>query len=132
MNLTKSFVLALVCSVLPLSAFAHHDGDPIGELMEEAATLDSVVQSSWIRPNVKYAVSHFVQDISPLDDCSGLSPVADHQGPSCRGEVAHVQMAWRRVGRYLYDTNFDFPQVYNQYLRTQTALQSALAFIGRQ
>jgi hypothetical protein len=122
--------LACLC-LLPLTASAHHEGDPIGALIDQTSALNLAVQQSWLSPNVKSAVQHFAGDINLIEGCEMLpSPVSDHQGPSCRDEVQHVQAAWYRVQRYLYDTNFDFPHVYQHYLNTQYAVQNALAYMG--
>ena len=133
MKLLKFIFLTSCFSILPFAAQAHHQGDPIGDLLSQAQSLNYTAQSSWLQPNVKYAVEHFVSDISSIEDCVIYSPYGDHEdsGVSCRDEVYHVQGAWNTVARYLYDTNYDFPQVYNQYLQTQYAFQNAIRYMQR-
>jgi hypothetical protein len=136
MKLVRNSLLAVAClCLLPLTARAHHNGDPIGQLLEEAAQLNAIVQQSYLSPNVQDAVEHFVGDISLIEDCEmNPAPVPGFQGypaQSCRGEVQHVLGAWNRVQRYLYDTTYDFPQVYQQYRNTQFALRNAINYMNR-
>ena len=118
---------------LSLSLFADHTGKPgsVGNLAGETDRLDRAVQYSSLNYNVKYAVSRFSQDVDRLHDCVDHSEInRDHTGttnPGCPSQCSYylnyARSSFQDVERYLYDTNFDYPQVYQAYRSAKYALE---------
>ena len=127
-------------------AFANHEGG--GSLQGAAAELNEQVQCSSLRYQVKYAVNFFAQQAArysaycgetmgmtqPMNhEGEGIIQPLDHNGggANCRYELRNVLRSWSLVERYLYDTNYDYPNIYNSYLETRAAVQEAARGFGR-
>ncbi|MBI1861168.1 MAG: hypothetical protein HYR96_09655 [Deltaproteobacteria bacterium] len=135
-----------------VAAFADHTGEvgSIDYLSQEAQELNQFVQSSTLRYPVRAAVSDFNYRAHALHECSHYyggsnAPAAasstlsnlndisipieilDHTGggvgcpQQCRNQLSWAQYTFRYVERYLYDA-YDYPQIYQQYLRVRQAL----------
>ncbi len=143
----------LVMSVLTLfllmpmsAALADHQGggDVVSHLATEAQELDSLVRYSYLRWNVKSAVSSFAIEANRLQSvCRGFSnggepngrepnsgepnsvtEPLDHNGgdQGCDLQLSRTVRAFSPVERYLYDAYYDFNQIYNQYVSVREAL----------
>ena len=128
-------VLAVAMCVGGSTAFADHQQPGQGQfggVVTEAGELNNVVQWSNLRPNVKQTVARFANTAAQLGYCGDapLAPVSvelfDHGGGAgCANLVNQLRWQWNQVERYLYDTGYDYPQVYQSYLNTRAALQQA-------
>jgi hypothetical protein len=133
--------LVLFSTFVSVSAFANHNGgggSPTDTLLQEANELNQIVSYSTLRWPVKSAVQSFdsaAQQLATCDDDDNgqganatlHEPIEEpmhHNGDSCSFQLQNVLNTWSQVDRYLYDTNFDYPQVYNQYLSTRQAVQA--------
>lgn len=116
----------------------HGDGETgIARLRSEAQSLNQVVYYSYINPRVKSEVRQFTQAVESLNFCEtrggrggrgfvpnseGMVPMDHGDNPrDCFLEIQRVQYTWETVDRRLYDTRYDFPQIYFQYLETSEA-----------
>ena len=122
-------------------------GSAVQQLYSEASRLNSQVQYSYLNTNVKVTVSRFANEVASLaNGCrpwgvavesanDGSIDVEDHGNPSyppypggsCAYQRDRVLQSWSQVERYLYDTYYDFPAVYDQYLRTRSAVYAIRA-----
>lgn len=101
------------------NAFADHTnpGEAAEELLYESQELDQMVRYSTLRYEVKYSVSTFEQDVERLAYCLKSY---DH---TCGDDMQRAQYSFSQVSRYLHDTQYDYPQIYRQWLHTRYALQ---------
>lgn len=115
-------------------AIADHN-DPVGSvglLEHETAELEQVVRNSYLNYNVKSAVFQFSGASQQLVNCvryEGRDLTQDHTGevgcPSvCGRQLQNAQAAFRPVQRYLSDTQYDYPEVFQQFRQTGQALRS--------
>ena len=122
-------------------AFADHNHGQEGysRVINEVSNLNNLVQSSWLQSGIKQTVSRFHASVHQLDMCGGnqfqfnpafelIAPM-DHGGDSggydCQNLINRLRWQWREVDRYLYDTNYDFPNVHQAYHETKDALVDA-------
>ncbi|MBI1859853.1 MAG: hypothetical protein HYR96_02920 [Deltaproteobacteria bacterium] len=136
-----------------LVAMAAHEGTPgsIGYLVGESAELNQMVQYSYLNYQVKSVVNDFDYRTRELQQCAqyrgrglnaGLIRLMDHVGgefvddhsgegcpAECRFQLQNVQNSFRQVERFLYDTQRDFPQIFQQYLNVRQAVNS-LGMVG--
>jgi len=134
--MNKSRFLSLLCALaLTSSVVRAGHGDPEGStgLLEyEAEQLEQIVNSSYLNYNVKRSVIDFAGSVHRLIECVNYGTrriFHDHSDevgcPSqCTGELQYAQSAFAQVSRYLRDTQWDFPQVYNQWRRTHQVLRA--------
>lgn len=134
-------LIPLLALALAGPAIADHEGPgSLTTLLVEVHNLKQIVDYSPLRYAVKQAVVRFMLDAEGIDRCidgvgfphdSADDSVADdhvtddHQGgvpDRCRYQLDVARSSFHPVERYLYDTSFDFPQVYQAYLRTRAAL----------
>ncbi|MBF0312148.1 MAG: hypothetical protein HQK50_06620 [Oligoflexia bacterium] len=128
-------------------SFADHN-NPDGSFDEElAATLQNAsealnyqVQVSSLRVPVKASVAKFASEVSRLRYCSLLTPSDDpirpnliiqpfdHNSDNCEYTLQKIRSAWMPVERYLYDTYYDYPHIYQRYLQVR---QSLYEFLGQ-
>jgi len=150
MNLSKTFGLVSLIFIASIGAASadHGSQNPAGHLRGETQELNSVVQRSWLNYNVKSAVQRFAMQANrAAANCGGgfggnfaeatEQLIADHAGEitnpldhnegNCGYEAQTLRNVWSEVERYLYDTTYDFPQVYSQYVETRQALYDFLA-----
>ncbi|MEK6705283.1 MAG: hypothetical protein AABZ06_05800 [Bdellovibrionota bacterium] len=125
----------------------HGDLNPASRLRSEAQELNEIVQMSWLRYQVKYSVQRFAMQAEKAGLCAGgsgglpgepgdnlqgnepgeiIKPL-DHSDGNCAYEIQALRGVWVDVERYLYDTNYDLPSVYRQYVQTRQALRDLLA-----
>ncbi len=125
--------------VLAPAAFADHNdhpnppnpnpgGNEVQRLSSEAESLNSQVQWSSIHWSVKDSVTRFAQEVRELVSCErggNPSPVDhnDHPG-NCGNQRQQVAQAFQPVERYLNDTMYDYPGIYQQYQRTAQAVRA--------
>lgn len=104
----------------------------VGLLMTEAEELNQVVQYSTLGYSVKQAVSNFSYSVQQLVDCvrsNGRPVVNDHlEDPfcpeSCSRQLQSTRYSFRIAERSLYDTNWDYPEVYRAYVSVRRALNA--------
>ncbi|MEK6705114.1 MAG: hypothetical protein AABZ06_04950 [Bdellovibrionota bacterium] len=149
MKLFGIICLLIMLPVWPLViAYADHgDADPSSRLRAEARELNEIVQQSWLRYQVKASVQRFATQAEKAGLCAGgsgglpgepgdnilgnesseiIKPL-DHSDGNCIYEIQMLRNVWVDVERYLYDTTYDFPHVYRQYVQTRQALRDFLA-----
>jgi hypothetical protein len=132
------FHLAVLLPLIATSAKADHDSPmgSIGRLMYETTELQREVNYSWLRHHVKASVNRFTYDVQALFYCAQqgfrntalAAPRPDHTEEVgcphwCRQQMARAQYSFDSVSRYLYDTNWDYPNVYRAWLHTQDAIR---------
>ena len=133
----KKMHLAVLGLVFAASAFADHTGGSIDALVSASRNLNQTVNYSYLRYHVKSAVYGFSNEVEQLDRCAdgrGFERpelmdhgTNDHTGgvpPQCQYQLNRVRASFSQVERYLYDTYYDFPQVYQAYQYTRSALFS--------
>ena len=142
MRSVQSLGLSLFAAVSMLTATTaiadHGGGGPYVSVSYEARQLNNVTQWSSLRPNVKQTVSRFAYTANELGNCDFDEPGRhllvlansvepnDHTGdPRCQGLMNQLHWQWHQVEHFLYDTNYDYPQVYQAYIRTRDALNNA-------
>ena len=145
----KSFLVLLVAIAWTPIALADHPDDPprgggAMALYNASENLERTVRWSGISWRVVSAVNYFGSNVHRFYQCSrfgdgDLEPnevvmdqpeerivdQPDFEHPdegNCRSQMNSVQGAWYQVDRYLYDTNWDYPQVYRAYMRVRRAL----------
>ena len=115
-------------------ALAGH-GDPMGSpglMLAEAQDLSDAVSTYGLRYNVQQAVFHFMTDVNKLADCvrgSARFVPQDHMEDvgvprRCGRALGHVRRQFQPVNRYLYDTQWDLPEVYEIYREVKVALRA--------
>ncbi len=130
-QISKLLLLVPLWSAL---AFADHSSPmgSVGLLLAYAQDLEQAVQYSSLQYNIKSVVFEFVHQVNHLADCIRREPRPIFNGHiddigvvgSCRSEFYGVQSSFRSVERYLYDTNWDYPDIYNAYVSTRRALNA--------
>lgn len=129
-----SFASTLVLTLSAVSALAEHGEDgSYGTVVYEASRLHDTVQYSALGFRVKQAVARFHSMVHQLENC-GAAPAQpnavpvgtfEHGEDGCAMIASQVRRSWSVVERYLYDTYYDYPQVYAEYLQTRNALNRA-------
>lgn len=127
MKVLNLFVAALM--FLAANANADHNSTigSVDRLAYEAEQLFNTVQYHPLNYAVKDSVFRFSQDTRQLEQCSRqFNP--GHAGCShnCRPYLDQVRRSFYQVDRYLIDTYYQFPQVYNQYNQTKVALDAVI------
>jgi len=124
--------------VFAASAFADHQGGGgVDNLVQAARNLNQTVRYSSLRYAVKSSVYSFTYQVESLDRCIDgarlIRPeIMDHEGandhtgggvpPQCQYQLNNVRNSFGPVDRYLNDTYYDYPQVYQAYQYAQSAL----------
>lgn len=96
------------------------------KLGKDTNHLDYVVRYSTLRYDVKWAVSNFAYDVKRLLYCVKYAQVdRDHDllPEKCEYDLHRVQYSFYPVDRYLYDTYYDYPNVYYAYLAVRKDLK---------
>jgi hypothetical protein len=117
-KLTVMFLTAVMG--LPAPLLADHSGGTAGvaRLHNAVHQLDNHVRYSYLSPQVKQSVRRLVQEASMYYNCVNRSPspFGEHEpGRSCEYNEQRMLQVWYSVDRFLYDTYYDFPQVYRAY-----------------
>ena len=97
------------------SIFADHEGGNRA-LSRAINQLEYVVTYSTLNYNVKNSVNYFVNDArNYLYYCAnGGFSIMDHNGNRrCGRYRQNMQWRFQIVSNYLYDTHYDYPQVYS-------------------
>lgn len=125
-------------------------GDGYSSLSNATNRLNSLVQYSSLHCHVKGAVNNFTYAVDNYMRCAnrgnygygsdnlsnivggtigligaigGAVSTFDHgRNGDCYGARNRMQYAFRSVSNYLYDTSWDYPQVYRAYQRTANAM----------
>ncbi len=111
------------------SALADHTlpSGSIARLKRDTYDLGRAVQYSTIAYQVKSAFSRFSYDVSRFISCVQQRPQErDHDliPSSCEYDLDRLHSSWYPVERYLYDTNYDYPNVYYRYLSVRRDMQA--------
>lgn len=134
--MNKFGLLSMLSALALMAGVARADhSDPegsVGRLHYEAELLEQVVNNSYLNYNVKRSVMAFAGSVNRLEQCvsSGArSLLHDHTDevgcPSqCLYQLQYARSLFAQVSRYLNDTQWDFPQVYNQWARTYQVLNA--------
>ncbi len=134
--MSKFAVLSVLCAFALMGGVARADhNDPegsVGLLHYEAELLEQVVNNSYLNYNVKRTVMDFAASVGRLEQCVSFgsrSIIHDHTGdvgcPSrCSYQLQYARSTFAQTSRYLSDTQWDFPQVYNQWQRTYRVLNA--------
>jgi len=130
MNWHISF-MGILCFVAFQGMFSYADHElPAGtveRLERDTRDLNYAVSYSTLRYAVKQAVARFAYDVDRFVDCVHGGPhiTDDHDliPGNCEFDLHHVRRSWYPVERYLYDTYYDYPQVYRRYLRVRDDLR---------
>ncbi|MBI1861179.1 MAG: hypothetical protein HYR96_09710 [Deltaproteobacteria bacterium] len=98
----------------------------VHELHEAAHQLEYEVRYTYLSYRVKQAVSRFTSNVVRFYTCVGGNPADDHEtvGTACYGPLRSAQQTFYPVERYLYDTYYDYPRVYQEYVRVKQLLRS--------
>ena len=118
-KLVLTFLTILLAS--PASLIADHTGGSAGvaRLLNTANQLQYQVNCSYLRPQVKQSVYRLVQEVNMYYNCAVRTPgLWDDHNPgtySCEYNEQRVLQVWYSVDRFLSDTYYDFPQVYQAY-----------------
>jgi hypothetical protein len=124
--------MSLFCALALTSSVASADHtDPVGSvgrLEHESRELQREVSYTNLNYNVKRAVSDFDREVFELVNCVefGFRDHTDHVGcpQRCGYQLRRTQTSFQEVARYLRDTQYDYPYVYDQYQHTSRALRS--------
>lgn len=92
-------------------------------LVYEAQRLDDLVRYSDLHYEVQRQVSQFRWDAESLADCDRFSH-GPHGGQDCNRELRQTQQSFNQAARYLSSTAGRYPQIYQQFRRTDQALRS--------
>lgn len=127
MKATMTLML-LALGFQSVTARADHNA-PLGSiraLHDQAHQLDNAVQYSYLSYRVKQVVSRLAYDVSRFYQCTGGNPADDHDlvPGTCYGPLRSIQQSFYQVDRYLYDTGYDYPYIYQQYRRVGSLLRS--------
>ncbi len=115
-------------SVFSNLALADHTA-PLGSinaLLNDSRNLQYQVSYSTLRYTVKDALARFQYRVEQFGRCVSVGrPTRDHDTipESCEYSLRDVQREFYVVNRYLYDTYYDYPYIYNTYSRVQRDLQ---------
>ena len=122
----KAIMIALIGFLFVSNSFAGHREDRL-RVSSSARLLDRTVSYSHISYRVKRAVSRFTRVAADLEYCKvdrfGEPGIKGH-GDDCHDVERSTRRLWSDVDYYLYDTQWDFPQIYSAYRNTQRALWS--------
>ncbi len=110
-------------------AFADHTlpQGSIERFERDSRDLYNVVRYSTLKYQVKQAVYAFSYDVEQFVHCvHGYQESRDHDliPSSCEYDLDRVHNSYYAVNRYLYDTYYDYPQVYSRYLRVNQDMRS--------
>ena len=127
----RSLSIALGFAIL-MSAFvakADHTlpAGSLAHLRRDTYDLDREVQYSTLNYQVRRTVSVFAYDVSRFLSCVGARAVSrDHDviPAQCEYALDRVHSSWYPVERYLYDTDYDYPQVYYRYLAVRRDIRA--------
>jgi hypothetical protein len=138
--------LSVLISMPLVSVYADHNGPGGGladRLSNDARRLSGMVNYSYMRYPVKAAVSQFSMEMERFENCSDRSlsnftadqsmgrmeamghlGSMDHNGGDrgCYYELQNVKQSWYRVDRYLSDTYYDYPGIYQLYVQIRNDL----------
>ena len=137
MNLKKSVHVLLGVAMLGSFASADHSGmgGGVQALVYRTGELERTVSYSPLNYNVKNSVFQFANEVRclarcveyerrPLLDSRNAEPVIgeiidDHGGTSvpftCERELRMTRYSFRAAEQNLYDTAYEFPQIYQSY-----------------
>lgn len=121
-------VLAFLIGTTQIAHADHQvEGGLVTRLHSGAHQLDDLVRYSTLKYSVKRAVSQFQYEVSRFYQCvPQRSNSRDHQmiPDHCVSYFRYSKSSFAPVDRFLYDTNFDYPQIYRQYLTVKADLAS--------
>lgn len=149
-SLAIGLSLALISTVGTIARADHNENDPSQKLVNESLELNQKVQRSNLRSAVKNSVNRFYIEVVRTTNCtanngglrdrSNIDPstlgtgggeiggigTLDHREDDCQTEKTRLNAAWTPVERYLYDTYFDYYEIYQHYLSNREALHDFL------
>ena len=114
----------LIFSLLAAIAQADHTlpSGTMNRLYQDTRNLYKSVMYSPLHNGVKQSVYYFRRDVENLMRCmqgphDSATEKRDHDllPEYCEHYLDSVHYSWYQVDRYLWDTNFDYPQVYYYY-----------------
>lgn len=139
--------LTMLVGVVAVADHSSPSGS-VARLQYETQELLQTVRYVGLNYNVQQAVNRFYYDVERLADCVRFNggrgvrntsfSKGDHlDGPDfrdhdelvgvpyqCRTNLDMARRSFTPVERYLYDTSYDYPQVYRSYMETREALLS--------
>ena len=119
------FYTTFIYTFAPALADHTNPNHPLDRLVMDTDRLEYQVWYSNLRYEVKSAVRNFAYDVDYFARCMDMYP----QNPLypnhsvCRFEFDRVRYSFYSVDRYLYDTYYDYPQIYNSYRRVKDDLR---------
>ncbi len=121
-----SLALLALALLLPAAVRADHTGAQVAaRLHADAHNLENVVRYAYLRYQVKQAVYNFTAQATALFQCASSQPrngTWDHTG-DCEMYEQRVRQSFYPVDRYLYDTYYDLPYVYQAYIQVKQDVQ---------
>lgn len=124
-NSLSVFFLVFLYGTLALADHTLPSGS-LARLARDTYSLDSSVRYSSLRYEVKMAVSRFAYDVERFIRCTQNGPITrDHDliPESCEYDLHQVQRSFYPVDRYLYDTYYDYPHVYRNYVSVRNDMR---------
>lgn len=142
-RMTLSFILAGSLA-LAGSALANHEGDTQGmdhrypgggggNLSSSVSYLQNAVRYSSLAYHVQSSVDNFAQYAYQYESClNGGFSITDHRDGGewggggryrCDNLRQNMRYTFQQVGNYLYDTQWDYPQVYSAWRTVQQVMQ---------
>jgi len=122
----KRVTILLIAIALSGVSFADHTvpGGTCHRLYQDTARLEQNVRYSSLRWNVKDAVFRFYYAVERFTRCVGPhreGETRDHDTipESCEWAMRDLHSTWYPVDRYLWDTYYDYPYVYQSYTRVR-------------
>ena len=125
------FWVAVFASPNVLRADHNTPTRPIDVLLFETGQLERIVSMSPLAPAVKNQVFIFGSEVRMLASCLNQrrGPMRDYQFGNyrpnsfgCRQIFQRAEQSFVPVSRFLWDTQWQLPQVFNAYMQTQQAL----------
>lgn len=128
MRLSALYAVVSFIAFASINLYADHT-HPQGSVAALAAETDELYREVSYAPlnsSVKNAVYRFVRDVRSLDYCA--DHCRDHTTigvpASCYSYYSRANSSFYPVDRYLYDTYYDLPRVYQAYVSVKNALYS--------
>lgn len=134
----RIYGLLIVLSLIAGAQLRADHNSPVGSvalLMAYTDDLERAVRYSSLNYNIQSSVYRFASDVDRLAECVRYGgPFDDHtENPGvpqqCRYQLDYARSSFSVVSRYLWDTNYEYPQVYHAWEHSRGAL-NALYVIG--
>jgi len=101
-------------------------GGSLSRLQNDTHYLEYQVRNSYLKYQVKQATYRLLLEVNALSQCIGQrEETRDHDTvpENCEYRFRYVRQAWVPVNQYLYDTYYDYPRIYQAYLRVRQDIQ---------